>query len=55
MCYQMKEFSELTEIPIETLRYYEREGIIQPKRNALNYRVYSEEDRIWVNCVKSLK
>ncbi|WP_334295280.1 MerR family DNA-binding transcriptional regulator [Schaedlerella arabinosiphila] len=36
MEYSIGEFSELTGLGIHTLRYYEQEGLIAPKRNSGN-------------------
>ena len=41
-------------INIETIRYYEREGIIpEPSRNESGYRLYSEEDITRLDFIKS--
>lgn len=46
----IKDVEQITGIPKQTIRYYERQGLICPNRNEENdYREYSEED------VKSLK
>jgi MerR family copper efflux transcriptional regulator len=38
------EVAELAEVHIETLRYYERRGLIEePPRSASNYRLYPED------------
>lgn len=42
-------------ISIDTLRYYEKEGLITPARDAADRRVYSEADRHWVTVIKRLK
>ena len=37
------ELSELADCPVETIRYYEREGLLsKPKRTSGNYRVYEQ-------------
>ncbi|MHC5227870.1 MerR family transcriptional regulator [Enterococcus sp. LJL99] len=41
---KVQEVSDLIGLPISTLHYYERIGIITPKRTANNYRDYSEKD-----------
>lgn len=52
----IKEVSEKFGISTETLRYYERIGLI-PKvhRNEKGYRDYSEQDQSWVYYVKALR
>lgn len=51
----IKEFSEKTGLSIDTLRYYEQEGLIAPQRNKQNYRIYSEKDDCWVQLLLKLK
>lgn len=42
---KIKEVEEYTGINSNTLRYYEEQGLINPKRNASNsYREYSKDD-----------
>jgi MerR family mercuric resistance operon transcriptional regulator len=39
------ELANAAEVPISTVRYYERAGILKAhRRSASNYRLYSEED-----------
>lgn len=40
----IKETSEKTGIPADTLRYYDKEGIVSPKRSENGYRQYSDND-----------
>ena len=40
----IKRISEITGIPADTLRYYDREGIVSPKRRENGYRYYDEAD-----------
>ncbi|WP_100486262.1 MerR family transcriptional regulator [Sporolactobacillus pectinivorans] len=55
MTYSIGTFSELTGLSIDTLRYYEKEGIICPGRDTNNRRVYTEADQIWINFIIKLK
>ncbi len=55
MEYSIGEFSKLTNLGIHTLRYYEHEGLITPKRNASNRRCYSDKDFTWIEFIKRLK
>lgn len=45
----VKEVAELTGISVRTLQYYDDEGILVPKRNNLNHRIYTEVDlqKLW--------
>ncbi|MEI5992799.1 MerR family transcriptional regulator [Candidatus Enterococcus mansonii] len=55
MSYSISEFSKRTGISQHTLRYYEKEGLIEPKRDQYNYRVFEEEDFDWAIFVGKLK
>ncbi|MDR1559942.1 MAG: MerR family transcriptional regulator, partial [Clostridiales bacterium] len=48
MNYKISEVSKLTNIPIDSIRYYEKAGILSPRRIG-TYRYYSEED-IYTLC-----
>ncbi len=49
------EFSKITGISADTLRYYEKEGIIKPMRNESDRRNYSESDIKWAEFIIRLK
>lgn len=49
------EFSKITGISADTLRYYEKEGIIKPMRNESDRRNYSESDVKWAEFIIRLK
>ncbi len=55
MEYSIGEFSKLTNLGIHTLRYYEHENLITPKRNSNNRRYYSDKDLVWIEFIKRLK
>lgn len=55
MEYSIGEFSRLTNVGIHTLRYYEHEKLIEPKRNSANRRRYSDEDLAWIAFIRRLK
>lgn len=55
MSYSIGEFSNLTNISIYTLRYYEKENLIIPNRKENGRRCYSENDVIWIQFIKRLK
>ncbi|WP_109078371.1 MerR family transcriptional regulator [Aggregatibacter kilianii] len=48
-------FSVLTGITPHTLRFYEREGLIQVQRDGGGRRYYSEKDVEWAKFVQRLK
>lgn len=52
----IREVSEKYQIPVDTLRYYERVGVIPPvTRTASGTRNYQEEDIQWVETAKCLR
>lgn len=55
MQYTIGEFSKITGAGIHTLRYYEKEKLIAPRRNQANRRRYSEEDARRFAFIKRLK
>ena len=55
MEYSIGEFSKLTNLSVHTLRYYEHENLITPKRNSSNRRCYSDKDLAWIEFIKRLK
>jgi len=46
--------SRIVGIEAHTLRYYERLGLIQPRRSGGNTRLYSQDDIDQLCCIKSL-
>lgn len=55
MNYSISEFAKMTGISEYTLRYYEKEGLIEPQRDEHNYRKYGPEDLEWAIFVNKLK
>lgn len=55
MTYSIGTFSELTGFSIHTLRYYEKQGIILPKRDHNNRRIFDEKDVEWLVFIRKLK
>jgi len=53
--YYIGEFSEKIGLSIDTLRYYEKLGLIYPGRDEANKRVYSEKDIEWLKFIIRLK
>ncbi len=50
------EMSERTGVSIDTLRYYEREGLVQNVTRAENgHRRYSENDVLWIGVLRCLR
>lgn len=53
--YQIGELSKLYGIGTDSLRYYEKIGILNPKRGANNYRMYNISDIIKLNILRELR
>lgn len=51
----IKIFSAQTGLSADTLRYYEKEGLLHPARDENGYRVYGERDLGWVGFILRLK
>ncbi|MDO5057378.1 MAG: MerR family transcriptional regulator [Lautropia sp.] len=49
------QFSERTGLSVDTLRYYEKAGLLKPLRADNGYRQYSEADLAWVAFIRRLK
>ena len=53
---QIHEIESKTRLTKKSIRYYEEEGLISPKRNALNdYREYDENDLNTLKLIKFLR
>ncbi|KQL49865.1 MerR family transcriptional regulator [Brevibacillus choshinensis] len=53
--YTISEVAKLLGVSAHTLRYYEKEEIIVPKRNAHGERLYDESHVAWLRFVMRLK
>lgn len=53
--YYIGEFSKKVGLSIDTLRYYEKLGLIYPERDSINKRIYSEKDITWISFIIRLK
>lgn len=55
MNYTIGQFAKRVSLSIDTLRFYEKEGLIIPKRNQNNHRVFDQQDITWIEFIKRLK
>lgn len=55
MTYSIGEFARLVNVKEHTLRFYEKEGLIQVDRDKNNIRIFHEEDRGWVEFLLHMK
>ena len=54
--FSMKQASEQTNLPYETLKFYCNQGLIpNVKRNSNNYRIFDENDIAWINSLNCLR
>jgi DNA-binding transcriptional MerR regulator len=55
MSYSIGEFAAMTNLTIDTLRYYEKEQLIRVSRDAGGRRRYTDADTAWILFIKRLK
>ena len=55
MDYSIGEFAKLVGVKEHTLRFYEKEGLIEVKRNGNNVRVYTDADQRWIEFLLHMK
>lgn len=53
--YKISEISKLYNIGTDSLRYYEKLGILKPKRDVNGYRLYSLKDLYKLNIIRDLR
>lgn len=53
--YTIGVFAKKVNLSIDTLRYYEKETLILPKRDEINRRMYDDVDIAWILFIKKLK
>ncbi|MDF7641496.1 MerR family transcriptional regulator [Bifidobacterium sp. ESL0784] len=51
---RISDVSRLTGLPVPTLRYYERRGILAPRRDPEGHRAYTRHDLEWIAFVQRL-
>jgi MerR family transcriptional regulator/heat shock protein HspR len=52
--YKIGEVARRLDIAVETVRMYEREGLLLPEKTASGQRIFNEDDLTWVNCIRRL-
>lgn len=53
--YSIQQVSELLHIPKDTLRYYDKLGLVCPKRAENRYRYYTEQDILYLQYAEVMK
>ncbi|MFV0344452.1 MAG: MerR family transcriptional regulator [Anaerocolumna sp.] len=53
--YKISEISKLYGIGVDSLRYYEKIGVLKPKRDVNGYRLYSLKDIYKITIIKDLR
>jgi MerR family Zn(II)-responsive transcriptional regulator of zntA len=51
----IRQMSELAGLPVDSLRYYDKLGIVSPKRGDNGYRYYGERDYILLQYIVTMK
>jgi MerR family transcriptional regulator/heat shock protein HspR len=52
--YKIGEVARMLEISVETIRMYEREGILLVEKTESGQRQFSEDDLLWIGCIRRL-
>lgn len=55
LTYSIGEFSKIVGLSGHTLRFYEKEGLIKVNRDENNVRIYSDENKLWIESLLHLK
>ncbi|MBV6737688.1 MerR family transcriptional regulator [Priestia megaterium] len=55
LTYSIGEFSKIVGLSGYTLRFYEKEGLIKVNRDENNVRIYSDENKLWIESLLHLK
>ncbi|WP_254903122.1 MerR family transcriptional regulator [Bacillus toyonensis] len=55
LAYSIGEFSKIVGLSEHTLRFYEKEGLIKVNRDDNNVRIYSDENKLWIESLLHLK
>ncbi|WP_258296949.1 MerR family transcriptional regulator [Paenibacillus peoriae] len=53
--YKISEISKLYGIGIDSLRYYEKLGVLKPQRDVNSYRIYGLNDMYKLNIIRDLR
>lgn len=51
----IRQMSEMMGIPMDSLRYYDKLGIVSPKRGENGYRYYTERDHVLLQYIAVMK
>ncbi|RMF56226.1 MAG: MerR family transcriptional regulator, partial [Calditrichaeota bacterium] len=52
--YRIGEVARKLDIAVETIRMYEREGILLIEKTATGQRIFTNEDLNWLRCIRKL-
>ena len=53
-CYVISVVAKMVGLPPQTLRYYERTGLLEPSRSSGNIRLYSPREVVRIRRIKTL-
>lgn len=53
--YTINQLAKKLKIPVSTIRYYEKKGVILPKRASNNYRVFTKSDKNQLKLILVMK
>lgn len=52
---RIRQFADRVGLTVDTLRYYEKEGLVRPERDGSGYRRYTQRDIDWMGFILRLK
>lgn len=52
---RIRQFADRVGLTVDTLRYYEKEGLVRPERDGSGHRRYTERDIDWMGLILRLK
>lgn len=53
--FKIKEMADLYDIGTDTLRHYDKIGLLKPSRSSNGYRLYSVQDLYKLNLIRDLR
>ena len=52
--YKIGEVARVLDIAVETIRMYEREGLLIPEKTDSGQRLFNDDDVHWISCIRRL-
>ena len=52
--YKIGEVARSLNMAVETVRMYEREGLLIPEKTDSGHRIFNDQDLLWIECIRRL-